>query len=140
MTLVPPPAPILVSSCLMGLCTRYDGKAKPAPACIEALRDHCWLPVCPEQLGGLSTPRARSVLQGGDGHAVLAGRARVVRESGRDVTDNFVRGAELVLQIAELRGITWAALKSRSPSCAVRGTIGVTAALLESRGIRLVEF
>ena len=130
----------LVSSCLMGLCTRYDGASKPSMDCIAALASHNWIPICPEQLGGLPTPREPAVLTGGDGHDVLAGRARVITESGRDVTANFIRGAEMVLELAEMRSITVAVLKSRSPSCAVSSTIGVTAALLQQAGIELREY
>ncbi len=130
----------LVSSCLMGLCTRYDGAAKPNDDCLLDLRDVAWIPVCPEQLGGLATPRERAILTGGDGRDVLAGRARVITESGRDVTENFLRGAAMTLQLAEMKGITTVVLKSRSPSCAVHGTVGVTAALLLSRGLILLEY
>lgn len=130
----------LVSSCLVGLCTRYDGAAKPNNDCIRALHNTAWIPVCPEQLGGLPTPRERAVLTGGNGHDVLAGRAQVVTESGCDVTKEFIRGAEMVLQLAELKGISTVVLKSRSPSCAVHGNMGVTAALLQSHGYILLEY
>lgn len=134
------PSTCLVSSCLMGLCTRYDGRAKPDGDCIRTLRKSCWIPVCPEQLGGLPTPRERAILTGGDGHDVLAGRAAVITESGKDVTEQFIRGAGLVLQLAEMKGISTMVLKSRSPSCGLHGLIGVTAALLHSRGFTLYEF
>lgn len=130
----------LVSSCLIGLCTRYDGNAKPNEQCIRDLRHIAWVPVCPEQLGGLPTPREPAVLAGGDGHDVLAGKARVITASGFDVTENFLRGARLTLQLGKLKGITTALLKSRSPSCAVHGAAGVTAALLRAHGFTLMEY
>lgn len=130
----------LVSSCLVGLCTRYDARCKPDINCIRALQQSTWIPVCPEQLGGLSTPRERAILIHGDGHDVLKGRAKVVTEKGRDVTANFIRGAHQTLQLAQVKSLTTAVLKSRSPSCGVHGTIGVTAALLQSYGFTLYEF
>jgi len=133
-------SPCLVSSCLMGFCTRYDGTSKPDDGCIQALADSSWIPICPEQLGGLATPREPAILTGGDGHDVLAGRTRVITESGRDVTENFIRGAEMVLQLARMKNIRTVVLKARSPSCAVHGKIGVTAALLQSHGYFLLEY
>lgn len=132
--------PVLVSACLVGLCTRYTGEAKASPECMAYLRDKIYIPCCPEQLGGMATPRAAADLVGGDGYAVLAGTARVVTKDGEDVTLPFIRGAEQVLLLARLQKVTEAVLKARSPSCAVHGTIGVTAALLRQNGISLREF
>lgn len=134
------PSTYLVSACLVGLCTRYDGQIKENPDCLAKIAGTCWIPVCPEQLGGLSTPREAADLVGGDGGDVLSGKARVVSKSGTDLTAEFIRGAEQVLQIARLRRVTRVYLKARSPSCAVHGKIGVTAALLHLAGIELVEF
>jgi uncharacterized protein YbbK (DUF523 family) len=130
----------LVSACLVGLCTRYDGIVKPNAACQSFLAGSIWIPVCPEQLGGLATPRDAADLQGGDGFAVLAGTARVITRTGSDVTDNFVRGALQVLHIIRSHDIKLACLKSRSPSCGASGKLGVTAALLKNAGCRLMEF
>ena len=130
----------LVSSCLVGLCTRYDARVLPDSRCLQALNRSQWIPVCPEQLGGLPTPRERAVLTNGDGHDVLAGRALVITASGFDVTENFIRGADQVLLLARAKSITTAVLKARSPSCGVMGTIGVTAALLQSHGFVLHEY
>lgn len=106
--------------------------------------------VCPEEDGGLGTPRPAAEIVGGDGHDVLAGRARVVTRAGRDVTDAYVRGAELALEAARRAGAKTAILKARSPSCG-RGCIydgsfsrtvatgdGITAALLMQAGIEVV--
>jgi uncharacterized protein YbbK (DUF523 family) len=134
------PSICLVSSCLMGLCTRYDAKIKGNQHCISYLAGSTWIPVCPEQLGGLSTPRPKAILSGGNGHDVLAGRAQVITVDGLDVTKNYILGARQVLQLAETQNISTAILKSGSPSCAVNGKIGVTAALLSSHGLHVHEF
>jgi uncharacterized protein YbbK (DUF523 family) len=130
----------LVSSCLVGLCTRYDGRSKPNPDCIRALADFCYIPVCPEQLGGLATPRPPADIVGGDGKDVLQNRARVVRRDGIDVTEQFVAGARAVLQIARDQDVTLALLKARSPSCGLQPRIGVAAALLRQSGITVIEY
>jgi len=135
-----PPAPCLVSSCLLGLCTRYDGASKPNADCVRLLQHTILIPVCPEQLGGLSTPRERSILTGGDGRDVLAGTARVITESGRDVTEYFIRGAHMTLEIANLNTASTAILKAKSPSCGAHGAMGVAAAMLQSAGITLLEY
>jgi uncharacterized protein YbbK (DUF523 family) len=106
--------------------------------------------VCPEEDGGLPTPRPRAEIVGGDGHDVLAGRATVMTEQGVDVTEIYLAGAQAALAAAQDAGATKAILKSRSPSCG-RSTIydgtftrteregdGVTAALLIENGIEVV--
>jgi uncharacterized protein YbbK (DUF523 family) len=142
-TTPPPPTSrplVLVSACLVGLCTRYDGRIVDNPACLEQLAGSQWIPVCPEQLGGLATPREAADIVGGDGDDVLAGRARVLGKSGADYTAAFIHGARQVLQLARSQEVSYACLKARSPSCAVNGTIGVTAALLRASGLPLFEF
>jgi len=129
----------IVSSCLTGLCTRYDGLSKPNARCLEMLRNFQYLPVCPEQLGGLPTPRVAADLIGGDGRAVLAGRAAVITKEGTDVTKQFIAGAKAVLQIAQAQNIRLALLKARSPSCGLSSQLGVTAALLLEHGIKVIE-
>lgn len=130
----------LVSSCLAGLCTRYDGQTKERSECLNKLQDAVWIPVCPEQLGGLPTPREAADIVGGDGRDVLAGNARVITQSGADVTSAFIKGAKQVLNIAQSQPTKGVWLKARSPSCAVHGTIGITAALLRDHGFELTEF
>jgi uncharacterized protein YbbK (DUF523 family) len=95
--------------------------------------------VCPEQLGGLPTPRAAADLVGGDGYDVLAGCARVICRSGDDVTENFILGAKQVLQIAREQKVSKIILKAGSPSCGLHPKTGVTAALLQSEGFEVVE-
>ncbi len=136
-----PSAPIyLASGCLLGLVCRYDGRVKEYPECRRELVGKIYVPVCPEQLGGLPTPREPADLIGGDGAAVLAGLARVVTRSGVDVTANFVLGAEQVLRIARELQVAGVFLKSGSPSCGAGRVLGVTAALLRREGFAVREF
>lgn len=130
---------ILVSGCLVGLCTRYDGQVIDNPECRTRLKNCTWIPVCPEQLGGLPTPRCPADIVGGTGDDVLDGNARVIDSAGCDLTDAFVRGAEMVAAIATAQRLDEALLKARSPSCGV-GRRGVTAALLLRNGISVREF
>ena len=114
----------------MGLKTRYDGQVFTSKPCEIVIDDAIWLPVCPEQLGGLATPRTAADLVGGDGRDVLAGRARVITRDGNDVTDNFIEGARQVLEIVLRQKIRGIFFKSGSPSCGLTPRLGVTAALL----------
>jgi uncharacterized protein YbbK (DUF523 family) len=137
---------IIVSACLVGLKTRYDGDDNLIEAIRELVARGEAIPICPEQLGGLPTPRTPADLSGGDGGAVLDGAASVVDRNGIDVTEAFRRGAEESLSVARMTGATLAILKERSPSCGLRrvwidGELadgrGVTAALLERHGVRI---
>ncbi len=135
---------LLVSACLLGVRCRYDGSAAPEDNVV--CKESACVPVCPEQLGGLPTPRETAHLVGGDGMDVLDGNAFVVTEDGRDVTQHFLRGAEEVLRLARSLGAHRAVFKDRSPSCGVtqvhceaglaEGT-GVTTALLARHGIEV---
>jgi uncharacterized protein YbbK (DUF523 family) len=143
--------PILVSACLAGLATTHNGVAKPSPRVMELVRQGRAIMVCPEQLGGLPTPRRPAEIVGGDGGEVLGGDARVVDDQGADVTANYLRGAREALKAARLAGSTRAILKARSPSCgtarihdgtfsgAVTDGAGVTAALLRQHGIEVLS-
>jgi uncharacterized protein YbbK (DUF523 family) len=141
--------PVLVSACLLGVRCRYDGANRPDTALVNRLIDdgRCIVPVCPEQLGGLPTPRTPAEIVGGSGPDVLDGRASVRAHDGRDVTDQYVRGAEETLRIARLFGCRSAYLQEKSPACGVdfikRGDdtcpgMGVAAALLSQSGVELV--
>ena len=129
----------LASACLAGLKTRYDGRISVSAACRKAVAGGICIPVCPEQLGGLPTPRTAADLVGGDGHDVLAGRARVLDRTGKDVTENFILGARQVLAIAREQDIAKVILKARSPSCGLVPKLGVTAALLQEQGYDIIE-
>ena len=133
------PEKILVSACLLGIGCRYDGKEKANDRVLKLLNDPdvVLIPVCPEQLGGLPTPRIASERSGD----------RVVNQAGEDVTAQYWKGAEAALKMAELYGCKKAILRERSPSCGCgaiydgsfsRQTIpgnGVTAELLLNHGI-----
>ena len=99
---------ILCSACLLGARCRYDGQGKPTQRVIELLKNHVMIPVCPEQLGGLPTPRPPCEMQG-DG--------RVLNRQGDDQSTEFTRGAEEALMLFKLTGCEAALLKARSPSC-----------------------
>ncbi|MGB3647236.1 MAG: DUF523 domain-containing protein [Desulfobulbales bacterium] len=129
----------LASACLTGLKTRYDGRIITIAACRKAVAGGIYIPVCPEQLGGLPTPRTAADLVGGDGHDVLAGRARVLDRTGKDVTENFILGARQVLAIAREQDIAKVILKAGSPSCGLVPKLGVTAALLQEQGYDIIE-
>ena len=139
---------ILVSLCLMGFPCRYNGEVKRYPALIDAL-SRVAVPVCPEVLGGLAVPRPPSEIQGGTGAQVRAGEARVVNVQGEDVTQAYLRGAQIALSIGMQAGCKIAILKARSPACGVdalydgtftgnlRAGDGVFAALLRAHGFKL---
>ncbi len=131
---------IIVSSCLAGLKTRYNGEANPNSRVIDLVSRGKAVPICPEQLGGLPTPRSCAIIINGDGDDVIQRKARVITEEGEDVTENFLRGAEETLKIAKLVGAREAILKNGSPSCGFgeKDGLGVTAALLKANGIKAV--
>ena len=132
---------ILVSACLLGEACRYDGASRPCEHIIKLKERHTLIPVCPEVMGGLPTPRPASEIQP-DG--------RLVNLLGEDVTAEYRRGAETVLALAREHGATVAILKEKSPACgkgrvydgSFTGTLrdgnGVCAELLLGNGIRVL--
>jgi len=137
---------ILVSACLLGLNTRYNGEQRSYPEVLRYLKKKGLtpIPVCPEQLAGLPTPRPSAAFQTGDGEAVLTGDGSLITEHGDIVTDTFLCGAEQALLVARTCGCSEALLKERSPSCGSRAVYrngmliegaGVTSALLKQNGI-----
>lgn len=138
---------ILVSACLLGVNTKYNGKNNYNIHVLALEQKAALIPLCPEQLGGLPTPRLPVEIEHGDGNDVLGGKARVVTSDGEERTANFVLGAQETLQLATVLGVDAALLKARSPSCGYgeiydgtfggvrRGGNGVTAALLAQAGI-----
>lgn len=138
---------LVVSACLAGKQCRYDGGTFDYPSIRALVEQGLAIPVCPEELGGLPTPRIPSEIVDGDGMDVLDGKARVLGKEGGDVTEAFLKGAREALRIAREAGATEAILKAKSPSCGlyqihdghfqgglVEG-MGVTAALFEREGI-----
>lgn len=130
---------ILVSACLLGCSCRYDGKSKLDERVLALQSSHILIPVCPEQLGGLPTPRLPAEIQG----------EKVTRKDGQDITAQYVKGAREALRLYTLLGCDCALLKARSPSCG-KGCIydgsfsgaltkgnGITAALFQEKGIRV---
>ena len=128
---------ILISACLLGLPCRYDGASKPQLWVEELARRHELIPMCPEQMGGLPTPRDPSERQGD----------KVISCAGKDVTKAYTKGAETALYFAKLNHVDFAVMKAKSPSCG-KGLIydgtftgnkipgnGVTVELLNANGI-----
>ena len=131
--------PVLVSACLLGIPCRWHGR-RPAKrdALLERLKSRFVLvPLCPEQLGGMPTPRTGETLCGGTGADVLDGRLRIIApETGTDVTEFHVKGARHTLEIAQIIGAQCAYLKAGSPSC---DRDGVTGELLRRAGIEVIR-
>lgn len=131
---------IIVSACLLGTACRYDGKSKVNTQVTDLLQKHTLIPVCAEIFGGLSTQRPPAEIVGN----------RVINSEGRDVTENYVRGANEVLRLARLYDAKIAILKERSPSCgsgrvydgSFTGTLtdgdGICARLLKENGITVL--
>jgi len=163
------PATLLISACLWGIPCRYDGGTNVNEELLSLLKDwefldfsnirdadsimvkpsedRCVLLVCPEQMGGLSTPRPRSWFVDGSGDAVLEGAARLVNEAGEDVTAAFLRGAQLTARVAMVYKTKFALLKTKSPSCGcervyvgdkLQKGYGVAVALLRRNGVRTI--
>jgi uncharacterized protein YbbK (DUF523 family) len=131
---------ILVSACLLGTNCKYSGGNNYSEEVMEYLKDYEIIPICPEQLGGLPTPRPASEIIGD----------KVINNEGTDVTSNYQKGAEEALKIAKLLGIKKALLKAKSPSCGngkiYDGTFsgalidgdGITTKLLKENNIEVI--
>jgi uncharacterized protein YbbK (DUF523 family) len=131
----------LCSACLLGIRCRYDGGDKANEKVLALAKEEILLPVCPEQLGGLSTPREPAEQRG----------EKVFTKSGYDVTENFFRGADEVLRLCKMYNIKEVILKQKSPSCGCGkifdGTFsnqiiagdGVTTKLLKENGIKVIS-
>lgn len=108
---------ILVSSCLAGLEVRYNGTHCLNSKVSKLVEENKAITICPELLGGLSTPREPAEIVGGDGDDVLDGKAKVIEKSGRDVTEFYIKGAYATLEKAKELNATLIVLKENSPSC-----------------------
>lgn len=141
---------ILVSACLLGVNCRYDGENSRDEKVLDYIKENglCAIPACPEQLGGLPTPRNPSTLLEG-GRKILKGGGKVVMKGEKDVTEEFKRGAEETLKLAKIFDVERAILKSGSPSCGknwipknsngkAKG-MGVAAALLTDNEIEVIS-
>jgi uncharacterized protein YbbK (DUF523 family) len=141
---------ILISACLVGINCKYCGGNNYVREAAEIASRGGAIPVCPEQLGGCTTPRPAAEIKGGTGADVLDGKCSIIRKDGEDITEKFIKGAEEVLKIALLTGAKKAILKAMSPSCGCGriydGTFsrrltqgnGVTAELLLRNGIEVI--
>lgn len=144
---LPAEGAVLVSACLAGRACAYDGSHRAHEAILRLVREGRAVLVCPEEEGGLGTPRPAAEVSGGTGDDVLAGRARVVTDAGADVTGEYLTGARIALDRADEHRCRAAILKARSPACGCGaiydGTFtgrltegdGVTAAALRRAGI-----
>ena len=142
---------VLISACLLGVKCRHNGRDSKSEEVMGRFGGDELVPVCPEQLGGLSTPRPPAEIVGGDGADVLDGSASVITVDGEDKTSEFLGGAYQTLEIAKSHNAMHAVLKSKSPSCGCGriydGTFtrklgngdGVTAALLRRHGIHVMS-
>lgn len=142
---------ILISACLAGLKVRYNGTDSLDERIQQLVLENKAVTVCPELMGGFSTPREPVEIVGGDGEDVLAGKARVIEKSGSDVTELYLKGAYATLQKALELGATKVILKEYSPSCGsamiyngdFNGTklvgVGVTTVLLRRSNIEVLS-
>ena len=134
----------LVSACLAGSPCRYDGRAYTCEPVAELVAQGRAVPVCPEQLGGLTTPRISCEITD------QPGEIKILNKEGADCTEEFLLGAERTLAIAKALGIKKAVMKSKSPSCGCSeiydGTFsgrlipgnGIATGLLRDNGIEVV--
>ena len=107
---------ILISACLAGINCKYSGGNNYNKKAFELVKNGEAIPICPEQLGGLTTPRSPAEVR------IVNGERKVFTKDNIDVTDAFVKGANEVLRIAKELDIKKAVLQSRSPSCGVGKT------------------
>ena len=131
---------ILVSACLLGTPCRWHGRAaRPSWAVRKYLTEHPdvkVVPMCPEQLGGLPTPRPPVKVRSGRVYETCADKERRDDVTGADVTAAFIAGAQATLAIARKHGCTFAILCKSSPSCARTGFAG---RLLAENGVEVVN-
>jgi uncharacterized protein YbbK (DUF523 family) len=141
----------LVSACLLGINCNFEAKNWKQESLLEEFKRGNLLPICPEVMGGLPIPRVPAEIIGGTGADVLDGKAKVVNMDEVDVTEQFIRGANEALRIAQTVGATEVLLTEKSPSCGC-GRIfdgsftekfkdgdGVTCALLKQNGIKVTK-
>jgi uncharacterized protein YbbK (DUF523 family) len=140
----------LISSCLCGVNCKYSGGNNLNSKCVDLFREGKAILVCPEQLGGLPTPRTPAEIQG-NSEEVLNGNYKVLTKDNADVTEEFLKGAYETLNIAKLTNANKAILKDGSPSCGVNYIydgnfngkkiegVGITTAILKNNGIEVIS-
>ena len=142
---------IIVSGCLSGNNSFYNVAYKVNGRIKKLVDENKAIPVCPELLGGLPVPREQSEIKNGTGLDVLEKKSKVITETGRDVTKNFMDGALATLELAKRHKVKKAIFKSRSPACGcgeiydgsftgkLRKGDGVACALLKINGIEVIS-
>ncbi|WP_418222535.1 DUF523 domain-containing protein [Clostridium isatidis] len=140
----------LISGCLCGVNCKYNGKNNLNEKCLKLLEEGKAILICPEQLGGLTTPRVPAEIIG-TAEGVLKGEDKIITQNNTNVTEEFIKGAMETLNIAKRCNIKMAILKEGSPSCGVNyvydGTFsgnkikgqGITAKLLKENGIEIIS-
>jgi uncharacterized protein YbbK (DUF523 family) len=130
--------PVLISACLLGIPCRWHGRRpKKREELIERLKQrYVLVPICPEQLGGMPTPRTGEMLHGTGAQVLDKGLRIIAPETGEDVTRFHVDGAMYALEIAKIVGAKRAYLKGGSPSC---DREGVTGEVLTRGGIKVIR-
>lgn len=130
---------ILVSACLLGIDCNYKDTNKKNDKVLSLINQHNLIPICPEQMGGMTTPRTPSEIISG----------KVLNKNGEDVTQNYQKGADMSLYLAKLYDVKYAILKANSPSCGYgkiydgtfSGTLidgnGICADILSKNGIKI---
>lgn len=130
--------PVLISACFLGIPCRWHGRrAKKRDKLIKKLKaKYVLVPVCPEQLGGMPTPRTSEYLEGTGAQVLDEGLRIIAPETGEDVTAYHVNGARYTLELAQIVGAKKAYLKTGSPSCDREGVAGE---LLSRNGVKVVK-
>jgi uncharacterized protein YbbK (DUF523 family) len=148
---IPSDGRIVISACLAGVACTHEAEAKTREWAMRLVAEGRAILVCPEVSGGLPIPRPAAEIVDGDGADVVDRRARVISETGDDVTQNYMVGARTALDAARAGAANLAILKARSPSCGcgqihdgkfkggLRAGDGVTAAMLKREGIEVVS-
>ena len=148
---IPAEGRVIVSACLAGVACTHEAQAKTKVSILRLVNQGRVTLVCPEVAGGLPIPRPAAEIVGGDGADVVAGRAKVISETGEDVTQNYLAGARKAADAARRVNAQFAILKSRSPSCGcgeihsgafdgeMRAGDGVTAAMLKQEGLEVIS-
>lgn len=139
---------IMVSACLVGICSRYDGHCQMNERALGLTKGHTVVPFCPEQMGGLSTPRPKATLCA-SAENIIKKAGHVINENNEDVTGQFISGAMNTIMLASICRPGLIILKENSPSCGFgntnimwqrKGGMGIAACLLFSKGFEIISF
>lgn len=140
----------LISACLCGVNCKYNGGNNFNEKCLELFESGKGILICPEEIGGLSTPRLPAEIKG-EVNGILIEKSKIINNKDEDVSENFIRGAKEVLKIAKEKNIHKAILKEGSPSCGVNfiydgnfngnkiNGCGLTTYILKENGINVIS-